>query len=177
MPDTSSNPAEGAAATALAASPARCLRCGGDLSRLPDEARFCPRCGLDRHTTPPAIFISEPSDEQRGLAGLLGAWHHAAELLQKPGGGPPAPDPIGRLNTSQILEGYANAMYKLGRRYESGGSRGNFREALRCYCKSARLGNVPALARLASSWMRVDPAARDVRPPVGLAGDDPPVPG
>src|SRR5207248_4311348 len=51
---------------------------------------------------------------------------------------------------SLILLGYANAMYNLGSRYEWGrGPARNPREALRCYVKSARLGNPRALFRLA----------------------------
>jgi TPR repeat protein len=51
---------------------------------------------------------------------------------------------------SLILLGYANAMYRLGYRYETGlGNNRNPDEAVRCYFKSAKLGNAAALARLA----------------------------
>ena len=58
------------------------------------------------------------------------------------------------LGPSLILEGYANALYKLGRRYETAlGAAHNPREAERCYHKAARLGNFWALARLAARWI------------------------
>ena len=48
----------------------------------------------------------------------------------------------GSTPTSLILTGYSNAMYSLGRRYESGlGAAKNPREAARCYAKAARLGH------------------------------------
>ena len=51
---------------------------------------------------------------------------------------------------SLILLGYANAMYRLGWRYEIGnGTARNAEEAVRCYFKAAKLGNAAALARLA----------------------------
>jgi TPR repeat protein len=75
---------------------------------------------------------------------------------------PPEPSPEA---TSEMLEGYANALYNLGRRYESGqGAASNPREAIRCYCKSARLGNLWAMARLAVHWMaHRDAFGRDSR--------------
>jgi TPR repeat protein len=60
--------------------------------------------------------------------------------------------------SSAILEGYANAMFNLGRRYEAGSAGSvNPREAVRCYCKAARLGNLLAMARLVSHWMMRSP--------------------
>jgi TPR repeat protein len=51
---------------------------------------------------------------------------------------------------SEMLLGYANAMYRLGWRYETGlGTGRNVEEAIRCYFKAAKLGNPAALARLA----------------------------
>lgn len=44
-----------------------------------------------------------------------------------------------------IVRGYANAMYRLGARYEV---RHNEAEAVRCYGKASHLGNEPAKARL-----------------------------
>lgn len=59
---------------------------------------------------------------------------------------------------SLVLIGYANAMFRLGRRYERGhGVSRNPGEAVRCYTKAARLGNVAALDRLAPQC--VAPAA------------------
>ena len=147
-------------AAAMQAAPARCLRCGVDLSRLPDAARYCPRCGLDTHASPPAALLRDGSADQDRLADLLGGWKHLTEF-HRSAEVPEPPINFCRRSegaTSEILEGYANAMYNLGRRYESGrGTGSNPREALRCYCKSARLGNLWALARLAAHWM----ASRD----------------
>ena len=51
---------------------------------------------------------------------------------------------------SLMLLGYANAMYRLGSRYERAlGSERNVDEAIRCYFKAAKLGNADAVARLA----------------------------
>lgn len=47
--------------------------------------------------------------------------------------------------TTTIIRGYANAMYRLGTRYEV---RRNEGEAVRCYGKASHLGNEPAAARL-----------------------------
>jgi TPR repeat protein len=61
---------------------------------------------------------------------------------------------------TSILIGYANAMYQLGWRYERGtGTPKNLPEATRCYTKSARLGNLDAMVRLA-------PAGKDAAVPV-----------
>jgi TPR repeat protein len=52
-------------------------------------------------------------------------------------------------DTHSLILGYANAMFRLGWRYEKGlGASGNAEEAVRCYFKAAKLGNAPALARL-----------------------------
>ena len=48
-----------------------------------------------------------------------------------------------------ILIGYGKAMFKLGERYENSGLK-NRKEAMRCYRKSARLGNAEAKSRLTS---------------------------
>jgi TPR repeat protein len=51
---------------------------------------------------------------------------------------------------SLIVIGYANAMFRLGWRYETGhGTARNAEEAVRCYFKAAKLGNPDARARLA----------------------------
>ena len=55
-------------------------------------------------------------------------------------GSPPPP-----ALSSCVLKGYANAMFRLGVRYEV---RHNDDEAVRCYGKASRLGNGPAIARL-----------------------------
>ncbi len=48
-----------------------------------------------------------------------------------------------------ILIGYGKAMFQLGQKYESSGLK-NRKEAMRCYRKSARLGNSEAKNRLGS---------------------------
>jgi len=66
-------------------------------------------------------------------------------------GDTPDTTPAGRGRTA-ILIGYANALYHLGWRYECGsGTPRNMPEATRCYKKSARLGNLDAIVRLAPS--------------------------
>jgi len=51
--------------------------------------------------------------------------------------------------TSLIVAGYANALFRLGAYYENSLSSHNADEAVRCYLKAARLGNAEALSRLA----------------------------
>jgi TPR repeat protein len=67
-----------------------------------------------------------------------------------------------------MIKGYGNALYRLGRRYEIGdGAFANPREAFRCYAKSARLGNIWSLGRLASRLFtpeQPDPPAADAPP-------------
>lgn len=80
-------------------------------------------------------------------------WGHLAELTSDaPTAVPPLVIPSSNA-TSQILRGYANALYKLGRRYEIVLGHRNPREAVRCYLKAARLGNMMAFARLATRWV------------------------
>ena len=154
------------------AKPAQCLRCAAELSRLPEEARYCRRCGLDTYASAPAILVNAPPHEQLRLARVLSGWAHLADVSQSAANEPPAVMAAESVTTSGILQGYGNALYKLGLRYESGGAAGNHREAIRCYWKSARLGNVLALARLASHWLwckdsspRRDQAPPDSPPP------------
>jgi len=137
-------------ANAVAPVQARCLRCDHDLTRLPESARFCPRCGLDMLGSPPATFLPYQPIQNPRLSGLLGGWEHLFHLFHASGqaGVTQAPSPDA---TSVVVKGYGNALYRLGRRYEFGpGAISNPREALRCYSKSARLGNFWAMARLAS---------------------------
>ena len=152
---------------------ARCLRCDHDLSDLPESARFCPRCGLDMLGSPPASMLPFQVDQHRRMSGLLGGWEHLFHIFHKSGGSEPthAPTPD---TTSLVVQGYGNALYRLGRRYELG-SLANPREALRCYSKSARLGNFWAVARLASHVFATksdaSPDASDELP--GLSGISP----
>ena len=70
------------------------------------------------------------------------------------------PDVPAKPGRTAILMGYANALYHLGWRYERGaGTPRNLPEAKRCYKKSARLGNLDAVVRLA-------PDAQDEAVPV-----------
>lgn len=138
----------------LAAVAARCLRCSADLSRLPDWARYCPRCGLDTHQSPPAAILSYAAAPDGGKDHF--GWEHLRDLAAPEA--PAGPDVPGvsvtHEPTSLMLTGYANAMYNLGRRYEAGlGTGKNPREAARCYFKAARLGNFWALARLAVHYL------------------------
>ena len=136
-------------ATPSAADGGRCLGCAADLSPLPPWARFCPRCGVERRLGTPATAIRSHANSDippiyvkgrwRQLDPLTGSWHRVR-----------AATPSG---PSLILEGYGNALYKLGRRYETAmGAAQNVSEAERCYYKAARLGNLWALARLAARW-------------------------
>jgi TPR repeat protein len=63
---------------------------------------------------------------------------------------PPPPFDPNRPVRSQMIFGYAAAMHNLGVRYEEGrrGTPRNLQEAVRCYIKSARLGNDRAMDRL-----------------------------
>jgi len=148
-----------------AADAERCLGCVADLSRLPPLARYCPRCGVEIHLgTPPDVevirMISACGGTQPRRAGAVphtdmppiyvkGRWRQLDPLTgswQRIRAATPR-------GPSLILEGYGNALYKLGRRYETAvGAAQNVSEAERCYCKAARLGNLWALARLAARW-------------------------
>ena len=67
-----------------------------------------------------------------------------------PRANPPVPSPKGR--RSPMVQGFARAMYLLGRRYERAlGAQHNPTEAQRCYDKAAKLGNSAAIERLGES--------------------------
>lgn len=167
MSDAATIPAlvDGAApltASPSSAAPARCLRCAADLSRLPEEGRYCPRCGLDTFSSPPAALQARLAESSvPGESDTLG-WKHLGELtIYSKSTIPPtiAPSPE---SSSQIVRGYASALYKLGRRYEVSAGTRNPREAIRCYLKAARLGNMMAFARLATRWIdRCDRAGKE----------------
>jgi TPR repeat protein len=113
-----------------------CPCCGRDLSGL-DRALYCPACGQKiKRITPPGRLIQAAV----ALAHIvtLGRFRPVDPQSYAPGGTP-------------ILIGYSNAMFNLGWRYERGGGGAirNLPEAIRCYRKSARLGNVDATVRLA----------------------------
>jgi hypothetical protein len=81
------------------------------VSDLAVEAVYCPRCGL--RLPPPGA---------------------AAE-------GSASTDPVESSFSSTIVRSYANAMYRLGVRYEV---RHNESEAARCFGKASQLGNAAA---------------------------------
>jgi TPR repeat protein len=81
------------------------------VSELAAEAVYCPRCGLRLPPNGATPKGSSPSD------------------------------PAGGSFSSTIARGYANAMFRLGVRYEV---RHNEAEAVRCYGKASHLGNVAA---------------------------------
>src|SRR5882724_5927896 len=120
-----------------------CLRCHHDLSALPASAQFCPRCGHKQIDTPLAAV--------------------AAPCFPPT---PPAPEYF----HSVVVVGYARAMTSLGTRYETGqGVARNTDEALRCYCKAARLGNSEARLRLVTRGVTTAVTSPD-------APSDPPSP-
>jgi TPR repeat protein len=107
-----------------------CERCGNDLERLAPGAKFCPRCGMEvsRGVEVQQIRVVEP---------VPVAW----PVFQQH-------DPS-RFHSVMVV-GYARALNSLGTRYEAGmGVARNTDEALRYYCKAARLGSGDALKRLA----------------------------
>jgi len=119
-----------------------CQRCGHDLSRLPAGARFCPRCGMDQVN--PASMAPL----------LLPEYQVPPHAVPEPVKSLEPELPVISLLEQQdfhsiMIEGYARAMNGLGVRYESGvGAAQNADEALRCYCKAARLGSEEARSRL-----------------------------
>ena len=142
--------------TTLSASPARCLRCGVELARLHPGGRYCPRCGLDTLSSPPASLVSPAPAGSGDRLVKDHEWSHLFQFIRDttdaelPERVKTAPEE----HSSEIVRGYSAALYRLGRRYDSGLHAGgkNSREALRCYAKAARLGHVLAFARLASRW-------------------------
>jgi TPR repeat protein len=104
---------------------------------VPATARFCPKCG--------AALGAEAVDR-------------ADVLRQMEVGLGPRRDAHAH---SAMIDGYAAALYQLGQRYEVGVGP-NSAEAVRCYLKAARLGNLPALGRLAAACVeRERPAEVD----------------
>jgi TPR repeat protein len=64
--------------------------------------------------------------------------------------------------SSLVLRGYANAMFRLGVRYEF---RHNDDEAIRCYSKASRLGSETAYHRLSEIPLAAITAGDDEEPP------------
>lgn len=150
------------------AAPAECPRCRKLISTTPRDARFCPKCGSD------LSGAREPSDPAAGPPPLPEALRDSVgEKVQaffRSAAAPNADQLHLNFNELQsilagyakedlpptlenvhslILLGYANALLKLGWRYEHGrGVAQNDEEAARCYQKSAKLGNVFAQAKV-----------------------------
>jgi hypothetical protein len=140
--------------------PPCCWRCMSDVAPLPITAKFCPRCGaglLDgagrvlpipvaaaaAAMNPGAAIQAYTEEGRRRIETWL--WLRAALARTSPPGTPPS----GGLSRTQIVTGYAKAMYHLGERYVAGlSARRNPGEAVRCFMKSARLGNAAAKERL-----------------------------
>jgi TPR repeat protein len=134
------------ATQAVPATESRCHHCAAFLNSLPAAARFCPRCGADLKAE-----MSQSKNSTR----------------------PWMVNPV--LGSSAILAGYANALYSLGRRYESGGRLArNRNEAMRCYLKAARLGNIFAMARVPTAWLdhSQPPRGMPVVPPIPVLSID-----
>src|SRR5436190_10541053 len=141
---------------------AQCPRCQADLSRVHRSAHFCPRCGgsLDANSTmvaptPSCTKAADSADSvavNYNLRSVATAWRQlrGAHASLPHVRGFPSDGSVAADSHSLMLLGYANAMYRLGWRYETGLGMGrNTEEALRCYFKAAKLGNSAALARLA----------------------------
>jgi hypothetical protein len=122
-----------------------CPGCGRDLTGIYRGATYCPECGahLDsrRGSRVRAVAI--------GWAGALASRFRRSR----------ATDPAsGSGQRTPIIIGYGNALFRLGWRYERTGSASrNVAEALRCYRKSARLGNLDAMVRLALGENATEP--------------------
>lgn len=99
-----------------------------NLSLVSINARFCPRCGL------------RLNDDRAAGEGDRHPW-----FARNTTSGHTEPSTAADRFTSTILRGYANAMYRLGVRYEV---RRNEAEAVRCFGKASHLGNEPAKSRL-----------------------------
>jgi TPR repeat protein len=107
----------------------RCPGCQRDLCALPPAATFCPECC-------------------RRVRPKVTAWAMAARLASRLWWG--VEPPIDRSGPrAPVVVGYSKALWRLGWRYEHGrGMSRNVPEAMRCYAKSAGLGNVEAAARI-----------------------------
>ena len=70
---------------------------------------------------------------------------------------------------SKILLGYGNALFNLGWNYERRrGAARNFAEAVRCYRKSSKLGNLDATVRLPIAQSEITDEMRLSDPPVSV---------
>ncbi len=114
-----------------------CQCCGRDLDGLCPRAVYCPDCGKKL----PALWRNGGRASAAGglVRFLTGRFRARSDL---------AADTAASGACTPILTGYGRALFGLGWRYEKGNSR-NLPEAIRCYRKSARLGNPDAMTRLA----------------------------
>ena len=115
-----------------------CLGCAQLLAYLPPQATFCPNCG-------------------RRLRAAATVWRTAYAIASGIIRGVPEPAVAAdRGPRPPVVVGYGNALWRLGWRYEHGrGMSRNVPEAIRCYGKSAALGNAEAQSRLAAPSMPI----------------------
>ena len=106
----------------------------------------CPRCHHDLSRLPPTAKFCPRCGQNQGEIPL-------AEFVMPPVA--PAPEHF----HSVVIVGYARAMTQLGTRYELAR---NTDEALRCYCKAARLGNSEARSRLITRGIAAANAVVDI---------------
>ncbi len=114
-----------------------CPRCSHDLTDL-RQAVFCPGCG--QRLKYKITLLEKAKESAAALLHTLtfGRLGYIQEPTVQLTG-----------DRTPIMIGYGKAMYKLGWHYERA-SLANLPEALRCYRKSARLGNTDAAVKLAS---------------------------
>lgn len=116
-------------------------------SRQPPPAVATPPAA--KNPTPP-----EPPTRDDHVLEVLNEWQRIRDTVSgtHASASVPAPPSVHVAMSgpaTRIIEGYANALFRLGAYYESSMSSQNKSEAIRCYLKSARLGNTQALERLA----------------------------
>ena len=118
-----------------------------------------------RPSCPPPLssfVVGVNVDEQEELPPFARLADGSEQPDERPDGIPPigpTPPPLPALPSaplrnfhSDVLIAYASALFRLGWRYERGhGAPRNLAEAIRCYYKSARLGNRSAAERLRDS--------------------------
>jgi uncharacterized Zn finger protein (UPF0148 family) len=109
-----------------------------------------PETTTETTTEPDPVEAAPPTVVPAPPLPVLSITEHTTAWMELRSAAPAGPVPRGDDNHSLMLLGYANAMFRLGYRYETGlGNNRNPDEAIRCYFKAAKLGNAAALARLA----------------------------
>jgi hypothetical protein len=115
-----------------------CVGCGRDLTSLYAGAGYCPDCGS------PLRDESKPPTKPKPIGWVRSLARHFYRSESRFANLIPLAD------RTPVVVGYSNALFSLGWRYERPGSPSrNLPEAIRCYRKSARLGNLDAAVRLA----------------------------